>query len=138
MDPLDSDFDVAFFYTYLFVCKVEMKKRSVSGFLTEIIQSTQLTALILLTVNSANSTYSFLLFFPLSIFLYFPFSPLHIDYTPHLSIPHSALRTPHSTLRTPKFQLTTCRINTLIGTGLYTCLISHLPERSKLDTLHKY
>ena len=48
MDPLDSDFDVAFFYTYLFVCKVEMKKRSVSGFLIKIIQSTLLTALILL------------------------------------------------------------------------------------------
>ena len=130
MDPLDSDFDVAFFYTYLFVCKVEMKKGSVSGFLIEIIQSTLLTALILLyTVNSANSTYSFLFFFPLSIFLYFPFSPLHIDYTPHLSIPHSALRPPHSALRTPhsavphsrtpalphstfgspKFQLTTCK-----------------------------
>ena len=90
MDPLDSDFDVAFFYTYLFVCKVEMKKRSVSGFLTEIIQSTQLTALILLTVNSANSTYSFLLFFPLSIFLYFPFSPDRL----HSSFVHSALRTP--------------------------------------------
>ena len=107
MDPLDSDFDVAFFYTYLFVCKVEMKKGSVSGFLIEIIQSTLLTALILPTVNSANSTYSFLFFFPLSIFLYFPFSPLHIDDTPHLSIPHSAL--PHSTLGTPKFQLTACK-----------------------------
>ena len=47
MDPLDSDFDVAFFYTYLFVCKEEMKKGSVSGFLIEIIQSTLLTALIL-------------------------------------------------------------------------------------------
>ena len=47
MDPLDSDFDVAFFYTYLFVCKVEMKKGSVSGFLIEITQSTLLTALIL-------------------------------------------------------------------------------------------
>ena len=93
----DSDFDVAFFYTYLFVCKEEMKKGSVSGFLIEIIQSTLLTALILPTVNSANSTYSFLFFLPLSIFLYFPFSPLHIDDTPHLSIPHSAL--PHS--RTP-------------------------------------
>ena len=47
MDPLDGDFDVAFFYTYLFVCKVEMKKGSVSDFLIEIIQSTLLTALIL-------------------------------------------------------------------------------------------
>ena len=102
MDLLDSDFDVAFFYTHLFVCKVEM-----SGFLIEIIRSTLLTALILLTVNSTNSTYSFLFFFPLSIFLYFPFSPLHIDYTPLLSIPHSAL--PHSTLGTPKFQLTACK-----------------------------
>ena len=121
MDPLDSDFDVAFFYTYLFVCKVEMKKGSVSSFLIEIIQSMLLTALILPTVNSANSTYSFLFFFPLSIFLYIPFFPLHIDYTPHLSIPHSALRTPHSalrtphsalphsTLRTPKFELTTSK-----------------------------
>ena len=108
MDPLASDFDVAFFYTYLFVYKVEMKKGSVSGFLIEIIQSTLLTALILSTVNSANSTYSFLFFFPLSIFLYF-ILPLHIDYTPHLSIPHSALRAPHSTLGTPKFQLTTCK-----------------------------
>ena len=98
MDPLDSDFDVAFFYAYLFVCKVEMKKGSVSGFLIEIIQSTLLTALILLTVNSTNSTYSFLFFFPHSIFLYFPFSPLHIVYTPHLSIPQSALRTPQSAL----------------------------------------
>ena len=55
MDPLDSNFDVAFFYTYSFVCKVEMKKGSVSGFLIGIIQSTLLTALILLTVNSTNS-----------------------------------------------------------------------------------
>ena len=47
MDPLDSDFDVAFFHKYLFVCKVEMKKGSVSGFLIEIIVN---------TVDSADST----------------------------------------------------------------------------------
>ena len=117
-----------------------MKKGSVSGFLIEIIQSTLLTALILLTVNSANSTYSFLFFFPLSIFLYFPFFPLH---SLHSSFVHSALRTPHSalphsTLGTPKFQLTMCKWIRWSGTAFTLVLLLMCQNGLKLDTLHKY